>query len=94
MAKENLSVDANVSITKDTKDIPELQCSGDVEIESGVRGYNVDPDEPPDGGTEAWVVAFGSFFAYMCSFGWLQCKYRCFQSSDCSTTPLYVSSSC
>lgn len=82
MAKESISADANVSLAEDTKYNHESHPAGEIEIESGMNGDGIDPDEPPDGGTEAWVVAFGAFFAYMCSFGWLQCKLRCFPSPN------------
>jgi len=35
---------------------------------------NLDPNNPPDGGLEAWLVVAGGFFTIFCSFGWINCK--------------------
>lgn len=82
MAKESISADANVSLAEDSKHDHESHPAGEIKIESGVNGDGIDPDAPPDGGKDAWIVAFGAFFAYMCSFGWLQCKLRFFPSPN------------
>jgi hypothetical protein len=28
---------------------------------------------PPDGGSQAWIVVFGCWCAFICSFGWINC---------------------
>jgi len=33
-----------------------------------------DPNNPPDGGLEAWLVVAGGFFTIFCSFGWINCE--------------------
>ncbi|KIW86737.1 uncharacterized protein Z519_12650 [Cladophialophora bantiana CBS 173.52] len=45
----------------------------DITINEATAPDAFEPETPPDGGWEAWIVVFGSFFAFMCSFGWLQC---------------------
>ncbi len=36
-----------------------------------------DPRSNPDGGTKAWLCVLGGFCTLFCSFGWINCEYRC-----------------
>lgn len=34
----------------------------------------LDPNNPPDGGLEAWTVVLGGFLIIFSSFGWINCE--------------------
>lgn len=78
----NLSIDqsenSKVDVTNDFMPEPEsekekvTQPDHETALKKEATGPN--PDDPPDGGFQAWLVVVGGFCAVFCGFGWINCE--------------------
>lgn len=58
--------------TTTDQDLERVTSDGPKAVSDAPQGP--DPDAPPDGGLEAWLVVAGGCATVFCSFGWINCE--------------------
>ena len=81
LENETLHTKTDAAILPQVEQEPQLEsivqeqpAKEDVERKGPPPGA-FNPLENPDGGTKAWLCAFGAFCCLFCSFGWINCRY-------------------